>query len=593
MLAAISLLTAGAARAQLSTQSASARLFVAQCSGCHGNPAVPRAPSIETLRQLSAETIYLTLTTGLMRIQAAELSDDSKLALTRYITGHLPGLDASADARSMSDHCVGSPAFAGLSTWNGFGGGIENTRFQPMPGSGLTIDGVRQLALRWAFGFPGASVVYSQPTLVGGRVFVSVDTGYVYALDASSGCVYWSYRAHAGVRTPIVIGPGPAGSSAAYFGDIQGRVYSVDVEHGMLLWESIVDAHPAARITAAPVLWRNRLYVPVSSMEEGLGADAHYACCSFRGSIVALDALSGRRIWKTYVIPKPAQNQGKNALGTPLLGPAGGAVWGTPAIDTRSHRLYLGTGDAYRGPAPETTDALLALDLSQGRIVWVAQHTADDAWIARCEQVQGPNNCPRPLGPDSDFGAGPLLIPAADGHMLLIAAQKNGYVFAHDLDDHGRQRWSASLASSQPDPKGELVWGGATDGKQVYYGLNSGSLAAIRIEDGVTVWRKRIDPPSDRASYKAQGGPITAIPGVIFSGGLDGFARAFASESGELLWEFDTVRDFSAVNGVMAHGGSLGAAGITVAAGLVLVPSGNIGIHNGMQGNVLLAFAAQ
>src|SRR5262249_51752487 len=161
--------------------------------------------------------------------------------------------------------------------------GLANMRFQPAPG--LTAEQVPTLTLKWAFGLPNATSAYSQPAVVGGRVYVGSDTGVVYALDAASGCVYWSHEAKAGGRTAISVGPVARGEAryAVFFGDIAANAYAVDAETGKGLWTVHVDPHPLARITGAPTLHGGRLYVPVASMEEAVGSNPQYGCCTFRG----------------------------------------------------------------------------------------------------------------------------------------------------------------------------------------------------------------------------------------------------------------------------------------------------------------------
>ena len=246
-------------------------------------------------------------------------------------------------------------------SWNGWGAGLTNARFQAATGAHLTAAQVPKLKLKWAFGFPGSRTMNGQPTVVGGRVFLGVDTGSVYSIDAVSGCSYWSYRAAAPVRSAISVGSGRTpGESLAYFGDLKGSVYALNAANGELVWKTQIETHPAARITGAPQLFRNRLYVPVSSGEEILAAKPDYQCCTFRGSVVALDALTGRMVWKAYVIPKAPKPTGANAQGTLRFGPAGGGIWSSPTLAPERRALYVGTGNAYVAPAPETTDAILA-----------------------------------------------------------------------------------------------------------------------------------------------------------------------------------------------------------------------------------------
>jgi polyvinyl alcohol dehydrogenase (cytochrome) len=222
--------------------------------------------------------------------------------------------------------------------------------------------------------------------VAGGRVYTGVDTGFVYALDAAAGCVYWSFEAEAGVRTAITIARITPTRYAAWFGDVKAGVYAVDAATGELIWKTRVEDHPTARITGAPKVFEGRLYVPVASSEEGAGGNPKYPCCTFRGSVTALDAATGRQIWKTYTISDVPQPVEKTAAGpetgnVPRWGPAGGGVWSSPTIDVKRRALYIGSGDAYTEPAAKTTDAIIAMDLDSGKIQWIVQGTENDAWL--------------------------------------------------------------------------------------------------------------------------------------------------------------------------------------------------------------------
>jgi polyvinyl alcohol dehydrogenase (cytochrome) len=576
-------------------QGNAAQAFAEHCGACHMT-AVGTAPKLANLRQLTPESIYETLTSGVMRVQARDLSLEQKRDIAAYLGGRAPGRAEHSDARRMPNQCGRSaPLVPSAPAWNGWGVDDENDRYQAAAAAGLTPEEVPRLKLAWAFGFPGASVVYGQPTVFGGRVFVGLDTGYVYAIDSATGCVHWSYAARAGVRSAMSLGRYEArghANYAVYFGDIRGEVYALDAVTGDLLWSAAADEHPAARISGAPKLFRGRLIVPVSSVEEGMGGSTAYPCCSFHGSVVAFDARTGKRLWKTYTITEPLKAGRTNAVGTQLQGPSGAAVWSSPTLDLPRHAVYVGTGDAYSPPASATTDAIMALDLESGRPLWSVQDTPHDAWLAACWPPQPSDNCPKPLGPDYDFGASPILRSLPNGQRLLIAAQKSGIVWAHDPDARGALKWQVDLAPKRPSEQGEIVWGGAASEDTAYFGLNSGGIVALRVSDGQRLWSTPIEPAVGRADHRGQSGPLTLIPGVVFSGGWDGVVRALATSDGHVLWQYDTMKDFETVNAVAAKGGSMGAAGPTVAGGMLFVPSGYVGVQGGVPGNVLLAFAS-
>jgi len=592
----IALLPAAASAVAQESPFVSARLFEQTCAACHGNPAFERAPDRATLRRMTPEAIYDSLTTGSMRVQAQDLADDAKRAIAEYLADRKLGVAQITDAMLIANRCAATPPLdpTAVSAWNGWGVDLMNTRYQPSEGARLSASQVPRLKLRWAFGFPGTASVQGQPTLVAGRVFVGVDTGHVYALDAASGCVHWAFRAPAGVRGAVSVGPLTGQGSprySAYFGDMRGNVYAVDAASGQLRWTVSVDDHPLARITGAPQLHGNRLYVPVSAHEEDVAANPTYPCCTFRGSVVALDADTGRQIWKTYIIPEAPRPTRKNSKGTQLWAPAGGAVWSAPTIDPQNHALYVGTGDGYTQPAPRTTDAIMALDMDTGKVLWVKQDTENDVWLFGCLPSNPSENCPQDVGTDQDFGASPILKTLPDGRRILVAGQKNGIVWAHDPDREGAVVWKTDVSGMRPDPRGEIVWGGAADEASAYFGLNSGGLVAVRLTNGEQKWFTPLEPEPGSGQRRGQSSAVTAIPGVVFSGGWDGMVRAFSADNGRLLWEYNTLQQFKTVNGVAAKGGSMGAPGPTVAGGMLFVPSGYVGVQNGLPGNVLLAFS--
>ena len=236
------------------------------------------------------------------------------------------------------------------SDWNGWGFDRGNSRFQTSPG--LTAADTPKLTLKWAFGFPNGNSAYGQPAVAGGRVFVGADTGFVYSLDASSGCIHWSFRANAGVRTAISIGSGNAAHRfLAYFGDVKANVYAVDAQTGRRVWQQRIDTHPVARVTGAPTLVDGRLYVPLSSLEESGAGNPSYPCCTFRGGVAAYDAVSGRRVWKSYTIPQEPIPVKQTSKGTQFWGPAGAGVWSAPTIDLKRRVVYVATGNGYTQPA--------------------------------------------------------------------------------------------------------------------------------------------------------------------------------------------------------------------------------------------------
>ncbi|MBV8844628.1 MAG: PQQ-binding-like beta-propeller repeat protein, partial [Bryobacterales bacterium] len=434
--------------------------------------------------------------------------------------------------------------------------------------------------------------VMGAPVVAGGRVFLGMDTGDVYSLDAATGCVEWTFKADGSVRSAITV-ERDSGRYLAFFGDLKANAYAIDASTGEMVWKAHVDEHPRALITAAPKVFEGRVYVPVASGEEGAGVNPNYGCCTFRGSVVALDAATGKQIWKTFTIPEEPKQAGKNSNGVARWAPAGGGVWNSPTIDAKRRVLYIGTGDAYTEPAAKTTDSILAIDLTTGKIVWSVQDTENDAWLVGCNGAKPPENCPKGLGPDHDFGSSPMLKTLANGRTILVAGQKSGNVWAHDPDNKGAVLWRTALVNDTTQFGGKIVWGGAADDQNAYFGLGPGGIGAVQLRDGERKWFTPLQPAPAVATHTGQEGALSAIPGVVFSGGFDGVLRALANDTGRVIWEYNTVQEYQTVNSVPAKGGSISVSGPTVAGGMLFVGSGYVGVKNGMPGNVLLAFSAK
>jgi polyvinyl alcohol dehydrogenase (cytochrome) len=305
---------------------------------------------------------------------------------------------------------------------------------------------------------------------------------------------------------------------------------------------------------------------------------------------VALDAATGRQIWKTYIIPDPPKPTGKTSNGVQLFGPAGGAVWDSPTIDPAHHALYIGTGDSYNEPVAKTTDAVVALNMDTGKILWAAQDTENDAWLVNCGGQNASANCPKDLGPDFDFGSSPILQTLPDGHRVLVAGQKSGIVWGHDPDRQGAVIWKAQLVDKLSI--GMITFGGAADQQNAYFGLRTGGIAAVQLTTGQKKWFTPVPVSQTPGLGGGETAALTAIPGAVFSGGQDGVLRAFSTADGRALWEFNTLREFTTVNGVSAKGGSMGAPGPIVGGGMLFAGSGYT-FGNGTIGNVLLAFSVQ
>jgi polyvinyl alcohol dehydrogenase (cytochrome) len=568
------------------------------CASCH-EAADSRAPSREALSHRSTEIIYAALTKGAMSVNASALNDSQKQAMAIFLSGRPFGAEAGRGAAAqMPNRCEPTPlAQPGAGDWNGWGLDGTNTRFQPAPG--FTADQVPQLTLKWAFGFPGAASAYGQPAVVGGRVYAGSDGGWVYALDARSGCVHWSFQARGGVRTAIsvgAIGRGRGAKQAVYFGDILANVYAVEASTGELLWTHKADTHAFARITGAPTLHDGRLYVPMSSLEEAAGGHPSYGCCTFRGSVTAFDGATGRQLWKSYTIPVEPKATRRTSVGTQLFGPAGAAVWSAPTIDRKRGVLYIATGDAYSEPAEGSSDAVIAFDLKTGKRKWARQVTEADVWLVGCPGSGGQSEtCPKKLGPDHDFGSNTILRRLPNGKDILTAGQKSGIAWGFDPDRQGAILWQQRVGKGSAS--GGVQFGPAADERYAFFatadqfaGQDAGGLTAVKLETGEKVWSTRPACVADVPCQPAQPAAVTVMPGVVFAGTLDGVMRAYAADDGRVLWQYSSAREYTTVNGLKARGGALNGPGPVVAGGMFFMNSGYSAIGGNGPGNVLLAF---
>ncbi len=577
------------------------QVWTETCAACHDN-AAGRTPTRGFLTQTrSPDYIYRALTAGVMKDVTANVSIADKKAVATYLIGNPPG--GASEIKIEANRCKGpGPAMTLTgSTWNGWGGaGVNNARFQANPG--FTADQTAQLKLKWAFAFPGG--VSNEPSVAGGRIFVSSMTGITYALDARTGCTYWTKDLGVPTRTMISLGKLPSGRYAAYVTTWQGKLLALDAVTGKEIWSATVDDHRAVRLTGSPMLHAGRLYVPASSGEEGLAADPKYVCCTFRGSLSAFNAATGKRLWKTYTIDKaPAPIPGDGHR----YGPSGAALWMSPTIDVRRGLIYTASGDDYT-TATGSSDAIVAFDLATGAKRWVRQVVANDIFVGGCTPTSRTVNCPKEgIGPDFDFGASPVMVRTAAGKEILVAVNKGGIAFGFDPDARGKIVWETKLGRG--GLLGGLEWGIAWDGKLIYVPMSdapyagkpasgdpsfpvSPGLNALDPATGKVVWHTPalVVKCSFESAFCAPAfaSASAAIPGAVFSGAWDGYIRAFSSSTGAQLWEFNTARPFPAVNGVTATGGSVDHGGQTIAAGMVLVTSGG---RQAQPGNLMLAFS--
>jgi polyvinyl alcohol dehydrogenase (cytochrome) len=562
-------------------------VYNTHCASCHDR---------ETFKKMPSARILQALESGVMSA-VAPLAKDEREAVAAYL-----GSSSASNLRPEAfcrDRKVSIGSSAKLA-WNGWSPSPGNTRYQPGEAAGLTVEQVRNLKLKWAFGFEGELTSFSQPAVLDGQVFAGSSAGIVYALRADSGCILWTFQGIGPIRTAIVIASRGVGH-AVLFGDQAASFYAVDAETGKLLWKKKVDEHPAARVTGSPAIHEGVVFVPVSSWEENFATQADYRCCTFRGSVVALRVRDGSQVWKTYTVSETPKPKGKGA------GPSGVAVWSTPTVDAKRGLLYITTGNNYSEPATNLSDSVVAMNLATGRVVWSRQVTPKDIFsgCTACMAELGDEK-----GPDYDFGSSAMLVKAGNRE-LIVAGKKSGVVWALDPDRKGEVVWQTRVAKGSSH--GGVQWGTASDGQNVYAPIadgglvripsadgstqrlldpnDGGGLAALRLTDGSVAWKAapaRVCAGVPGCS-PSQLAAATAIPGVVFSGAMDGHIRAYSAEDGKVIWDFNTLREFPTVNGVKANGGALNGSGPVVVNGMVLVNSGYD--HFGsLTGNVLLAF---
>ncbi|HZZ68821.1 MAG TPA: PQQ-binding-like beta-propeller repeat protein [Phenylobacterium sp.] len=605
-----------------------ANVYETRCKACHdgGNP---RAPSRADLAQRAPADIVTALTSGIMQPMAQGLSDADKQAVAAYLTS-APGGEASAGRTSrptgtempqvaIKGGVVGTdpmcatnpPIHAGPSDWASMGVDDASTRFQRHPG--LNPADVPKLKVKWAFSMTGGG----QPAVVGDWLWVTNRSGKFYALDAKTGCVHWSVDDLVSRTTPMIIKSSIAPSGWATFVSQSDRIVrAFDAQTGKELWKSAqIETHPVSVLTGSPVVAGDRLIVPISSIEEAAAMSKAYSCCTFRGSVAALDLKTGKLLWKTPMIDGPMKTIRDKTTGGKVQGPAGAAVWAAPTLDKKRGLVYAVTGDSYTDIDTNGDDAIVALDLKTGAIKWRRQVSEHDNFVMGCGPRSESGNCPTPLGPDYDFGATPVLMTLHGGKQVLVAGQKSGIVYGLNPDT-GALIWKTIVGAGSA--LGGVEWGIGADDSRVYVPISDlvylfnpataskgkAGVYALNPADGAIVWSAPApvapcvyasDKGKPSRCARAQPAAPAVIPGLVFEGGLDGWFRAYDAKTGKIVWEDSTTsRTYDTVNGIKGQpGGGIDGMGPTVADGMVFITSGNNGAarvgSNGV--NVLLAYS--
>ena len=595
-------------------------VYNTRCKSCH-EPAVERAPSRAELVFHTPADIVTALTTGVMAPMAKGLSRPEIEAVALYLA---PGQKLGSTG---SDQMCASngPIKASASDWPALGPDENSSRFQPNPGIGAAE--VPRLKVKWAFSMAGGG----QPVVVGDWLFITNRGGKFYALDAKTGCVHWAIEDASSRTTPMVIRSSISPSGWATFVGVGKRVVrAFDAQTGKEIWHSeSLENHMASNITGTPVVSGDQIFVPLSSGEEVVAMQPNYACCTFRGSLAALDLKTGQKQWQTFMITAPLQPTRKNANGIQMLGPAGAPVWASPTVDAKRGLVYLVTGDSYTDATTDGDDAIVAVEMKTGKVRWRNQVTTNDNFIVGCSGPVKVANCPSPTGPDYDFGATPILFKRGN-KQILVAGQKSGIVYGVDPDT-GHTLWKTAVGAGSP--LGGIEWGIGADSKYVFVpnsdigeifneiAIAAGAappapenaapgkpgLSALDPFTGKVVWNTpapvapchyagdRSKDFTKGACVRAQSAAPGVMPGIVFSGTLDGWFRAYDAANGKIVWEFSTTaQTYNTVNANPAQpGGGIDGMGPTIAGGMVYTMSGfNGAARTGSNGvNVLLAFS--
>lgn len=598
-----------------------------RCKFCH-EPATDRAPDRQTLRTRTPESIVESLTRGVMQPMAAGLSADEIRGLAVMLSGKpltpaAPAAPAGGAARpqgggnaaltpqgapaggqpATDTKCAANPTIKAASgDWASYGREPTNSRYQP--NTSITPANVAKLKVKWTFALAQAG--RAQVAVVGDHVFAAGGTGEVFSLDAKTGCVHWRANIGAPARTaPVVehrVGASPSGW-VIYLGDAMRNVTALDAMTGKEVWKLSVEDHPRGILTGGATLVGDRLYVPVSSLEETIASIANYGCCTFSGAVVAIDLKTHKIVWKQRMMD-PAKPSRKNSAGTQMFGPAGAAIWSSPTVDLKRKQIYVATGDSYTEVVEPMSDAVVALDLETGKIKWHNQVTQFDAFLVGCGGTRGGINCPLgPLGPDWDFGSSPI-IKEVGGKGIVLAGQKSGVAYGFEADT-GKMIWFNKVGEGSA--LGGIEWGMAASPTALYAGVADINIAggkarqglnALDFKTGKVLWSTPAPKVTCSFAGRCSNGfsaPPAATPGLVFAGSQDGRLRAFGAKDGKILWDFDIAgQKYATTNGVAQQpGGGIDASGPVITRDSVYVMSGAqlaAGI-GGLPVGVLVAFS--
>jgi polyvinyl alcohol dehydrogenase (cytochrome) len=603
----------GAATA--ASKAAGEEVYKQHCAACHDNPEETKSPSREAMSRVSALYITNALIMGRMTAQGAPLS----AVEVSNVSDFLSAGEANATGWIEPNRCPTNrrtPKLNAEATVAGFGFDYSNKRELSFAQSGLRPGDLDNLEVAWVMAFPQVGTMRGQAAIVGDTMFLPMaDNNRLFALDISGSqpCVQWVYDGGRALRTSAGYGEMSNGQKIVMIGDMGGFVHAVDAKTGRKLWETDVKFFQNQMVTATPVLYKDRVFAPISQYELASAAADAYVCCKARGGVTAINARTGKKIWAQATMPeaKPLFDRGDGQF---IWGPSGAAIWNSASLDTKRNRLYVGTGEANSAPAHENTDALMSFDLDTGKILWSHQATADDVYNAGCFPGRETNkNCSGPtVYRDVDFGASTILATAPNGRDLVLGGQKSGSMWAMN-PDNGAVVWRTALGHGTA--MGGIHWGIAADDEFVYAPIsNTGrpvptdpaydpdlikpGIYALNLDDGSIAWSfyTQADCAGDRRERMPQcarlfglSGAPTVIGDYVVTGGLDGWLYVLDKKTGALKWKYDTAQKYLGVNGVEGNGGSIDNASIIAARGLLIMNSG-YGMFGQAPGNVMIAF---
>ena len=564
-------------------------VYQKHCADCHQDARL-RAPSLGAIKKMSENGIRQALTMGVMKEHSRNIDNVDFDKLLLFLSSQTNNI-----TETQINECSEPFPTQSEILWSNWGNGLSNQRVQSK--SSLNPQNINQLELKWAFGFNDSIRIRSQPLVTEDTIYIGSQSGHVYALSLDTGCQWWSFKADAEVRGAITLSDN---KKSILFTDFAANVYRLNSLNGEIEWKKNVATHPLTTITGSIAVTQDSVFIPLSSTEVVSAIDPNYMCCTFRGGLIALNTSNGDERWKMHTVPEPKKT-GYNSNRISSWGPSGAPVWSTPTIDLERGLIYIGVGQNYSHPATELSDAIIAIGIESGRVVWHKQTLSGDVWNAAC--VTNRINCPGEYGPDYDIGASIILIEGDKD--MLIAGQKSGMVFAMDPDDNGSIIWQKRVGRG--GKKGGVHWGMTIDDDSIFVPIADlpekipsqyspmPGIHALRIKDGSKEWYRPALPVCEDEKYHCYPS-VSAAPSrvgsMIITGSMNGIIEIISTKDGNLLWSFDTAMQFKTINQISANGGSIDSNGPIIAGNHLIATSG-YDIYGQLTGNILLVFSIE